>query len=57
MEQMTKAAAYARYSSDNQREESIEAQIRAIREYCQKNDIQLVKIYTDEARSAHRPQT
>lgn len=49
---MTKAAAYARYSSDNQREESIEAQIRAIREYCQKNDIQLVKIYTDEARSA-----
>ena len=54
---MTKAAAYARYSSDNQREESIEAQIRAIREYCQKNDIQLVKIYTDEARSAHRPQT
>lgn len=49
---MIKAAAYARYSSDNQREESIEAQLRAIREYCQKNDIQLVKIYTDEARSA-----
>ncbi|HOK68917.1 MAG TPA: recombinase family protein, partial [Bacillota bacterium] len=49
---MQKAAAYARYSSDNQREESIEAQLRAIREYCQKNDIQLVKIYTDEARSA-----
>ncbi|HOJ48934.1 MAG TPA: recombinase family protein [Bacillota bacterium] len=49
---MLKAAAYARYSSDNQREESIEAQLRAIREYCQKNDIQLVKIYTDEAKSA-----
>ena len=29
-----KAAAYARYSSDNQREESIEEQLRAIREYC-----------------------
>lgn len=49
---MQKAAAYARYSSDNQREESIAAQLRHIREYCQKNDIQLVKIYTDEARSA-----
>jgi len=47
-----KAAAYARYSSDNQREESIEAQLRAIREYCERNRIQLVKIYTDEARSA-----
>ncbi len=47
-----KVAAYARYSSENQREESIEAQLRAIREYCQKNDIQLVKIYTDEAKSA-----
>ncbi|WP_082413700.1 recombinase family protein [Thermoanaerobacter thermohydrosulfuricus] len=47
-----KAAAYARYSSDNQREESIEAQLRAIKEYCVKNNIQLVKIYTDEAKSA-----
>ncbi|HHV99993.1 MAG TPA: recombinase family protein [Clostridiaceae bacterium] len=47
-----KAAAYARYSSDNQREESIEAQLRAIREYCVRNGIQLVKMYTDEARSA-----
>jgi site-specific DNA recombinase len=49
---MKKAAAYARYSSDNQRDESIEGQIRAIREYCQNNNMQLVKIYTDEARSA-----
>lgn len=49
---MLKAAAYARFSSDNQREESIDAQLRAIREYCQKNEIQLVKIYTDEAKSA-----
>jgi len=47
-----KAAAYARYSSDNQRDESIDAQLRAIREYCQRNNIQLIKIYTDEARSA-----
>jgi len=47
-----RAAAYSRYSSDNQREESIEAQLRSIQEFCHKNNIQLVKIYTDEARSA-----
>ena len=47
-----KAAIYARYSSDNQREESIAAQIRAIKEFAQKEDIQVVKIYTDEAKSA-----
>lgn len=47
-----KAAIYARYSSDNQREESIAAQIRAIKEFAQKEDIHVVKIYTDEAKSA-----
>jgi site-specific DNA recombinase len=47
-----KAAAYVRYSSDNQREESIDAQIRAIQEYASKNDIEIVKIYPDEAKSA-----
>ncbi len=54
-----KAAIYARYSSDNQREESIDAQIRAIKEFASHNNIQIVKIYTDEARSAttdDRPQ-
>ncbi len=49
---MFKAAVYARYSSDNQREESIDAQLRHIKEYCQRNNMQIVKIYTDEARSA-----
>jgi site-specific DNA recombinase len=49
---MTRAAIYARYSSDNQREESIDAQIRAIKEYCRKKDFEIVKIYTDEAASA-----
>lgn len=49
---MNRAAIYARYSSDNQREESIDAQIRAIREYADKNGYQIVKIYTDEAKSA-----
>lgn len=49
---MQKAAAYCRFSSDNQREESIDAQLRAIREYCDKNDYSLVKVYADEAASA-----
>lgn len=45
------AVAYARYSSDRQREESIDAQIRAIREYCESENIKLVAIFTDEAQS------
>jgi len=44
-----RAVAYGRFSSNNQREESIDAQIRAIREYCNKNNIELVEIFTDEA--------
>jgi site-specific DNA recombinase len=47
-----KAAIYARYSSDNQREESIEAQVRAIEEYAKNNDIKIVKRYFDRAKSA-----
>ena len=56
---MKKTAIYARYSSDNQREESIEAQVRAINEYCNHNQYTVVKVYTDEAKSAttdDRPQ-
>ena len=50
---MTIAWAYCRFSSDHQREESIDAQIRAIRDYCgRKHAITLEKIYRDEARSA-----
>ncbi|MDO7787903.1 recombinase family protein [Desulforamulus aquiferis] len=49
---MLKGVIYARYSSDNQREESITAQIHEIREYAKANDIAIVNIYTDEARSA-----
>lgn len=43
---------YARYSSDNQREESIIAQIRAIKEYAKNNGIKLINIYKDRAKSA-----
>jgi len=48
---MLRAVAYCRYSSDNQREESIDAQIRAIKEYCLRNDYSLVRAYTDEAKT------
>lgn len=47
-----RAVAYARFSSNNQRDESIDAQLRAIREYCEREKIQLVEIYKDEAQSA-----
>ena len=47
---MKKAVIYARYSSDNQREESIDAQVRAIREFADRNDMIIAKVYTDEAR-------
>ena len=43
------AALYARYSSDNQREESIVAQVRASRDYCQRKGYSIVKEYADEA--------
>ena len=45
------AVAYCRYSSDNQREESIDAQVRAIKEYCLRNDYFLIRTYTDEAKT------
>ena len=43
------AVAYARYSSNNQREESIDAQLRAINDYCEKNGIMLLETFQDEA--------
>lgn len=49
---MRRAAIYARYSSENQRDESIDAQICAIEEYARKNDIAIVKTYVDRAKSA-----
>lgn len=48
---MERAVIYARYSSDHQREESIDAQVRACREYCQRKGYLVTKIYADEAKS------
>ena len=46
------AVIYARYSSDNQREESIEGQIRECTAYAEKNGVTIVKHYIDRAISA-----
>lgn len=46
------AAVYARFSSDNQRDESIDAQIRAIEEYAAAHGIHIVERYIDRAYSA-----
>ena len=47
-----KVALYARYSSDNQRSESIDAQLRAMKAYCEQNKFVIVETYINEARSA-----
>ena len=53
------AVIYARYSTDSQREESIEGQIRECTAYAEKNGFTVVKHYIDRAVSAktdNRPQ-
>ena len=53
------AVIYARYSTDSQREESIEGQIRECTAYAEKNGFTVVKHYIDRAISAktdNRPQ-
>lgn len=49
---MIKAVAYCRFSpGHNQREESIEAQLRAIHDYAKSNNITIVREYIDRAQS------
>lgn len=55
---MSTAAIYARFSSDSQREESIEDQIRECRQYAKIHNLDVVKIYHDHAltgKSEKRP--
>lgn len=47
-----KAVIYARYSSDNQREESIEGQLRECMEFAEKSGITVIGNYIDRALSA-----
>ena len=54
-----KAVIYARYSSDSQREESIEGQIRECTEYANRNGMTILRSYIDRAlsaRTADRPE-
>lgn len=46
-----KAVAYARFSSTNQREESIFRQVEKIEEFCRKNNLDLIEQYIDEAQT------
>ncbi len=46
-----RAAAYARFSSANQRDESIDAQLRAIRGFAEDNEIEIVREYIDRAKT------
>ena len=46
------AVVYARYSTDSQREESIEGQLRECREYAERNNMTIVGTYIDRALSA-----
>ena len=47
-----KAVIYSRYSSDNQREESIEGQLRECMEFAKYNEMTVVNTYIDRALSA-----
>ena len=56
---MKYAVIYARYSSDNQTEQSIEGQVRVCKEYAERNDILVVDSYIDRAMTGtndHRPE-
>lgn len=54
-----KGVIYARYSSDNQREESIDGQLRECKEFAERQGITILGTYIDRALSAktdHRPE-
>lgn len=46
-----KIIAYARYSSMHQNSVSIDIQLKGIREYCEKNGYEIVRVFIDEAKS------
>ncbi len=53
-EQNNRAVIYARYSSDRQKEASIEQQTRECMEYINRKGYELIKIYSDSAKSASK---
>ena len=48
---------YSRYSTDNQREESIEGQIRELQKYSAHHDITIMHQYIDRALTARTTNT
>lgn len=46
---MNRVVGYCRFSSTNQREESIDAQMRVIKKYCEENKLLVIRFYCDEA--------
>ena len=46
------AVIYARFSSDRQKEESIEGQLRECKEYAERNGMRVISSYVDRALSA-----
>lgn len=54
---MTRAVIYARFSSEKQTEASIDAQVRACRDYAATRDITIGRVYTDEAISGKGSKT
>lgn len=51
MKTNTFVAAYARYSTDNQTENSIAFQFESIEKYCKTNSLNIIRYYKDEAKS------
>lgn len=59
IENKGKAVIYARYSSDRQREESIEGQLRVCEDFAKRNGMTILHVYADRAlsgRSDQRPE-
>ena len=55
---MDKAVIYARYSSDNQRDASIDQQVKACERYAAEKGLEVIKVYSDRAltgRTDRRP--
>lgn len=56
---MKRAVIYARFSSHNQTEQSIEGQVRICKAYAKQNDLEVIEVYADRAisgRTDRRPE-
>lgn len=47
------AVIYARFSSERQRDESIDDQVRVCREWCAREGVEVVRVYSDEAENIY----